>query len=872
MGKLTERLSQLLEGRRKGDKRPFTDLFSRFRRILELNNSILSAIASMSGKLGGDYIFDRQYIRSASAEIMDLVGKLIFNLQALAPGKYAELNDVYRSICSDIEAEASGKLVIHEDRLVLPYADAGPGDQEALGAKSARLAEIGNTLGLATPPGFAATTRAYRLFMERNRLDGFIAELERRWLAGELPVESASEEIQALILESEVPARLRKALAKAVGDLFTGQEESSRRLAVRSSALGEDGRRSFAGQYVTLLNQTPENAAKAYVQVLAGTYSARAMEYRRSMGFAGREIAMAVAFQAMIPARASGVAYSLSPQSPESGEIIISSIWGLGGPLVSGEVEADRFTVSRQPPYNQTSVNIVRKTRRWAPLEPGSVGPEPVQEELQTLASLSADEVRLMAETAMRLERYFKRPQDIEYAFDREGRLYILQTRPLQVDPAAADQAEGLCESLQHYPVIMSGVGEAAQKGIATGPVFIIRDKSELPTVPKGAVLVARRSSPSFGAVIHRIAGVVTDVGSTTGHMATLAREFRVPALVNTGEATWKLRNGQMVTLDAEQKTVYLGQAKELCLHELVVDPIEESYEYRMLRRVLNRIEPLTLINPSERNFTPAGCKTLHDITRFIHEKAVEQLINANHANTREQAVASGRLNISLPLDIVVIDIGGGLSEQAAWRMSLSPRRRMDIEPEQVVSRPMRAFIEGVRLPGVWSNTPVDVDFSSFMSSLTRTFAAHGPGSEELGKNLAVISECYAHINLHLGYHFSIINCYISENKADNYAYFRFAGGVTGAARRSRRAQFLVEVLKQHDFFCTSQGDLVVGRIKKFNAELILDRVRVLGMLVGYTRQLDVSMVSDAQIKEHVDEFGRIAQAASSPKNGRPTP
>jgi pyruvate,water dikinase len=540
--------------------------------------------------------------------------------------------------------------------------------------------------------------------------------------------------------------------------------------------------------------------------------------------------------------------------------------------LVSGEIEADRFTVSRQPPYDQTSIRIVRKNRRWAPVGAGGVGPERVPEQLQTKASLSADEVRLVAETAMRLERYFKRPQDIEYAFDHKGRLYILQARPLQVDPTKADQAQGLCESLKNYPVIMSGAGETAQKGIATGPVFIVRDKSDLPAAPKGAVLVARRSSPSFGAVIHRIAGVVTDVGSTTGHMATLAREFRVPALLNTGDATRKLKNGQMITLDAEQKTVYEGQAKELCLHELAVDPIEESYEYRLLRRVLTRIEPLTLLNPSERNFTPAGCRSLHDITRFIHEKAVEQLINANHANTREQAVASGRLNIPLPLDLIVIDIGGGLSEQAAWRISLSSRRRMDIDPDQVVSRPMRAFIDGLLLPGVWSNTPVDVDFSSFMSSLTRTFGAHGPGTEELGQNLAVISECYTHINLHLGYHFSIINCYISENKADNYAYFRFAGGVTGAARRSRRAQFLAEVLKQQDFFCSTQGDLVAARIKKFDAELILDRVRILGMLVGYTRQLDVSMVSDAQIEEHVEEFGRIARAGFSTQHGRSTP
>jgi len=484
-----------------------------------------------------------------------------------------------------------------------------------------------------------------------------------------------------------------------------------------------------------------------------------------------------------------------------------------------------------------------------------------VDEELRDAPSLSSEEVRLLADAAIRLEQYFKKPQDIEFAFDRNGSLVVLQSRPLRIEAGDDPQSPALSDVLKEYPVLLSGEGDVAQQGVASGPVFVAWEGRDLDEFPVGAVLVAHLSSPQYAPVLPKASGVVTDIGSPLGHMATIAREYRVPALLNASRATLVLKEGDVVTLDAEQKTVYQGLVRELRMHDFMSDRMEETYEYRLLRRMLKLIEPLYLVDPEEHNFTPQGCRTMHDIARFIHEKAVEILTEIPTTSGASEACPGGRLELPVPMDLVVLDIGGGLTEECAGEED-KPSRRRTIRPEQVRSETLRAFIDGVTLEGVWQSNPVPVDFSSFMSSMTRTFSADSAGVNRMGQNLAVVSDHYLHLSLKLGYHFTLIDCYRSEDDSRNSVQFRFAGGVTGAVRRSRRARFLFEVLKGFDFSVTVKDDLVVARAKGWMARDLNRLMRILGLLVAYTRQLDVSMVSDSRIFEHCQEFEHIAEEA----------
>ncbi len=860
--------------RRAGGKRSLTELFRCFSALLEVNNRILTAMASMNGKLGGSYIFDLQYIRSASRELQDLVHTLIADLDALAPEKYAGLNGSYRDICAEIDSELAGHMVIPATRMVLGFQEITAEDREAVGAKNAHLAEIRNVLGLNVPHGLAATTRAFQSYLEHNRLNEPIAHLEGEWRSGRISVREASEKIRELILAGEFSGRLRRALNRAADSLRQAMDVQNIGLAVRSSAWGEDGEHSFAGQYLSLLNEPPDRLPDAYRQVVASAYTVSAMEYRLDMGFTENEVFMAVSFQLMVPVRTSGVVYSLSPQNPGDDTLVVAGTWGLGAAMVGGNVPADRFTVSRALPHKLLTCCVAPKEQALRLVPGGGVRIEPVNKKFQQESCLSAEEIQLLARTALHLERYFKQPQDIEFAFDDAGQLFILQARPLRIRiPDTPLPTRDLCESLLRYPVLMSARGDVAQQGIATGPVFLVRKGRPLHECPQGAILVAPHSSPAFASILRRAVGVITDIGSPVGHMATIAREYRVPALLNTGDATRVLTDGQIITLDAEQKVVYLGQVHELCLHDLTAESFADSYEYRLLRRVLKRISPLNLVDPSDRNFTPEGCRTLHDITRFVHERAVEELLNINYAGRVDAGSLSGGLKLSIPLDLMVMDIGGGLDPGVPdGAVSIPSGRRRSIEQHEVRSVPMKAFIQGVTCPGVWEFTPVSVDFSSFMSSMTRTFSTDLADPQYVGQNLSVISDCYAHLSLRLGYHFTMIDSYISENMADNYAYFRFNGGVTDSTRRTRRARFLAEVLERHDFLTTIQQDLVVARIKKLDGSKMFRRVRILGLLVAYTRQLDVSMVDDDQITQHAEAFGRIVNTAVCNDNRRVAP
>lgn len=850
-------------GGRSEKKLPFTILFRRFQKILELNNQILDLMAEMGGKLGGDYVFDRRYIELSCQRAADLVHKLIYNLNIIAPTKYSKLTDVFSRINGEIEEELAGKLVIPQTDYVMPYNLITRDFSDVVGAKNANVGELKNLLHLRTPEGFAITTRAFQCFMDYDGLSDRVGSIISDWETGKLSDEQASTEIRALIMAGTTPSQLNKAIDSALKYLRKTAGCEDLFIAVRSSAWGEDSEHSFAGQYETLLNQPAKDLLESYKTVLASTYSASAMEYRRQKGFSEHEVAMAVGCQLMIDAKTSGVTYTIDPRFPERDLALITAAWGLGAPLVAGQARADEYTVSREPLHPVTTFDVVRKAEKLVAKEGGGCEFQPVPHDIQTKTCLSDEEIRRIAETGLMIERYFRKPQDIEWAVDQDNNLFILQARPLNVKGQVAKLVCDIASILKNYPVVFANKGVIAQNGIATGNVFVVNSDEDLDRFPQGAILVAKYTSPRFAKVARKANGILTDVGSVTGHMATIAREFRVPTIVDTGVATQLLHQGQEVTIDAEDNVVYEGTIKELCYYEFTAEAFEESYEYRLLRRILKRITPLNLLDPHDKNFVPSACRTFHDITRFVHEKAVKTLIDVNYYHHHDPDVVARKMKWHIPLDLVLIDIGGGINERSDTST---------VGLDEIVSVPMQAFLEGLAVPGAWSRDPASVDFGSFMSSLTRTFSSHLATPKYVGQNLAVISKEYANISLRLGYHFNMIDMYVDDNPNDNYAYFRFLGGVTDPTRRSRRAKFIRDILAKNDFRVDLRQDLVVGRIKKLSAKRMVEKILLLGKLVAFTRQLDVQMGSDERIVTFVEGFEQLTRlpAADDATGGKP--
>jgi len=825
------------------------DRIRRFREILGLNNRILKKITEINEKLSGDYVFDQTYVHAAARDITSEVERLVYALERLAPGKYRSLVSALARIQAGIEQELSGQNTLVSTTFVVPYDNLTRDAVDEVGAINAHLAEIGKGLGLNVPRSYAVTASAYHAFVETNALAPVIERISRQRRENNTSLAEASAEIRKNILNGRLPTKLQRDLTKAVEALTA---DGAAGVAVRSSAWLEDRQHSFAGQYKTILNVTPATAAAAYREVVASLFTKNAMAYRDSFGYRDHEIAMPVVCQEVIDAEISGVLYTRDFQAPGGDTMLVTAAWGLGEPIVSGTAAGDRFKISRHAPRTIVGMNVVRKPSALRPDPGGGTRMEDVEAERQTRMCLSREQLLLLAEAGMRIESHFRRPQDIEFAFDRRGNLIILQTRPLAIQTDSLPSAGELSTLLRDKPVLFRSKGQIAQRGIAAGPVWLVRTEDDLTNVPEGVILAARVASPLFAKVLDRTAAVITDVGSVTGHLATVAREFRIPTILNCGDAIAHLRHGQEITVDAEDNVVYDGLVPELRDYGMAEDPIEDTYEYRLLRRVLKRIEPLRLIDPLHEDFTAESCRSLHDITRFVHEKAVQELIEEDTYRTATAARDARRLRWHIPLDLLFVDAGGGLQ----------PGAGKDIVPGDISSGPMQALLKGLSVPGAWSGEPLSVDFASFMSSLTRTMAPELAKPRHLGQNLALVSRDYVNMSLRLGYHFTMVDAYAVDNINDNYIYFRFFGGVTDAARRSRRAQFLGRALSMNNFRVEVRGDLVVGRIKRIDREEVFFRLKLLGMLIGFTRQLDVRMVDDTAVTTFIDRFKKFVEEA----------
>jgi pyruvate,water dikinase len=657
--------------------------------------------------------------------------------------------------------------------------------------------------------------------------------------------EEASRFLQDQILKTRIPDKLARAIREEANRLEKRNPDCL--LALRSSALGEDGTLSYAGQYTTLLGVSTRRVLPGYLEVIASLFAQGAMKYRRHNGLPPAGGAMAVGCLCLVDARSAGVLYTLDPVQPQRDLMRVTAVHGLGKTVVEGTGETDQFVVTRGRPQGVVSRALGRKRSRYVVAGGEGVTLAEADDDQACLPALKDEELAELADTALRIERYMKCAQDIEWAFDRQGRLFILQTRPLRIDDKSVSEQPSAGEVGGEHTVLMRGLGEVACRGIAFGRVVLFDDSTSIERLPDNAVLVARYSRPSLAAALPGASAVITDIGTATGHLATVAREFRIPAVVDTGIATRTLRDGQEVTVDAEENVIYLGQVKELLHRHLLSDATyQDKSEFRSLRRLLRKVAPLHLKDPQSPRFAPGNCSTYHDIIRFAHEKAVEELVRGYSIKSSRRSRSVYRLDLPIPLDLVLVDLGGGLHPGAA---------PPTVEISQVTSRPLLDLLDGLGSEGVWNSEPADMDLNGFMASATRSQTLTGPLAAAPQQNLALIDANYLNLNLKLGYHFNIVDCYLAEKRNDNFIYFRFAGGVTEMTRRSRRAAVLQQILEKYDFMVDRKEDLVIGRIKKISAEAMTERLRMIGRLIGFTRQLDVYMRDESLVIQLVNGF-----------------
>ncbi|AEH45915.1 pyruvate phosphate dikinase PEP/pyruvate-binding protein [Thermodesulfatator indicus DSM 15286] len=817
-------------------------VFARFRAVIDSNTKALELIADMGDKLSGDYIFDMAYIRQVSRDLSEAVFRSIHNLNVLCQNKYDILYQKFDQINAQIENLIEGN--IKNVSLIMWLDEVGPEAIDFVGGKMAHLAEIKRRLGFSIPNGFILTSSAFYEYISFNNLEKEIKNFKKALENRDITLEEQRKKIQKAILEG----RLSPSLEKNLSDALLRYKEicGDRPLVVRSSAQEEDQELSFAGLFKTIINVSPALPAlsQAYKQVIASLFGTKALEYAKRFGSHLLDMAMAVGFLELIEARTSGVIFTVNPQDPKLETILITANWGLGIAIVEGSLPVDHFIVSRKDPNHILQKKIFEKTHYFVPQKEEIVETY-LPEDIKRKPCLVDEEIKVLAKAGLSLERYFKRPQDIEWTIDDKGSLYILQSRPLQLLNKVIE-VKPLPEIKQKYQIIAEKKGLIAQGGIASGPVFIAYNLEDLDKFPEGAVLVARRDSSHFVRIMPKAAAILTDIGSPTSHMATLCREFRVPAIVGMGNITELVKPGEVITVDADDNYIYRDRVEELLKFQAASQlDLAHTKEFRLLRKILHLVAPLNLVDPLIKDFRPEACKTFHDILRFCHEKAVQELINiGKDTKTLLDKHITKKLKLAIPAGILVIDLDGGLIDEA--------QSKDEVTIEDVNCLPFKAVLRGMLTPGIWQTEAVQMDIKDFISSMIKT---PDITPRYAGENLAAISTYYLNLNLRFGYHFNILDTYSSPNVRENHIYFRFLGGATDLSKRSRRIRLIEKILSYYDFNVITKGDLLVARLSNLPLEEIERLLEMIGRLIGFTRQLDVFMEDDSSIERAFKGF-----------------
>ncbi len=815
-------------------RQEFKQRYASFRTLLTANNNALQAMAELEKIYYGHGSYRMADIRSRITTVLTNVYKMIFSLMAMAPDKYSALEKIFEKISREIGAIVDSVPQYTDGPLVYDLHEISGKNRDQVGGKMANLGEIAGLPALTIPRGFVMSASATRRFLspqlltEINRL---LQVLEPENLQSYY---KGCEEIQKAVMNSPLPPELEEILISGYAQL---EEQSSARckVALRSSALGEDVVGvTFAGLYSTVLDVERNSLTTAYKKVIASKYGPKAIAYRWQRGYRHHDIEMCVGCLLMVESKTSGVTYSCSTDETYGEVIRINATTGIGRGIVDGTRAADRFLLDRKTPH-ATLQSTIRQTTSAPNTAEASI-------------TLNNNQLRMLAEASQILEHHFGKPQDIEWSFDQLGRLYILQSRPLPTPEK--EQTEPPVYQLESHAEVISRGGISASSGIACGELFKIDRPEQLQTFPRGAILLVEYPLPEYAPLVGRAAAVIAEYGSEAGHLATVAREFGIPALFSVQGVMQKLEQGLLITVDTRGQAIYRGRIEKLLGKKPVQrNPMAGSPVQFILTQALQHITPLNLHDPASSRFKASWCETLHDITRFCHEKSVTEMFTLDHRNRVDKRTAK-RLVGEVPLEWWVINLADGFAP------SVSDESRT-VRIEDITSVPMQAIWQGISAYPWEGPPPVSArGFGAIIfQSAMRPELDPAVASQLSAKNYFLISSNFCNLSVRLGYHYAMIEAYLSDLLTESYVTFRFKGGAADMRRKAVRAGLLANILQTHGFQVELRSDALLARVKKRPIEYLEQRLQILGYLTLHARQLDMVMNHPQEVERYRQKF-----------------
>lgn len=804
----------------------FQNRYQLFRRLLTANNNALQAMAELERMYYGNSSYRMSQINSKVTTIQINVYKMVNSLLEMAEGKYTRLEDILDEISHNLELILNEKPERQQGPFIMPLSEVSLEERELVGEKMARLGEVGR-LGLPVPTGFVLTASGTRKFLHAKLIDEINRQLQIIDLENLDVLYAGCHTMQKLVCDTTIPPFLMKEINASFDRFF----KKDQKISTRSSALGEDSAGvSFAGLYATVLDVGREDLPSAIREVIASKYGPRAIAYRRRRGYRHVDIEMCVGCVAMVNSAVSGVLYTRDPnatQADKGEEMRCNAVEGIGRGVVDGTRDADLYLLQHEP---------------FSILERRLTGEHPL---------LNEEQLRELAAAGRKLEKHFDTPQDVEWSFDHDGHLFILQSRPLQMQEHHEPVETG---GSHPAPPLYHG-GITASDGACCGRIVRVDKSEQAGTFPADAILYVEYPLPEWAPLLNRAAGVFSSGGNEAGHLATVSREFRIPALFGCGNVWQKIEEEHATeeefTLDATGRSIYPGRDETALRRPHVMpSPMTGSPVQLILSRALQLITPLNLNDPDSIRFKSPFCETLHDITRFCHEKSVLVMFDFGTSHQFPQAAAK-RLTADVPLEWWVLDLADGLREGL-------DKETKTVSIDDVVSVPMLAIWRGIAAFPWTGPPPVSMRGLGsiiFQSTMRPELSPDVAAAKLNARNFFLISKYFCNLGVRLGYHYAMIEAWLSELRTESYLTFRFKGGAADMQRKAVRARLLADILERWDFSIELRGDALLARIKKMPIDFLEDRLMILGYLSLHARQLDMVMDRAETVEKYRQKF-----------------
>jgi len=540
---------------------------------------------------------------------------------------------------------------------ILWFNEINNNDVAIVGGKNASLGEMYSNLtkkGINIPNGFVVTAKAYRYYLEHNKIDQKLEKIfDKLDLKKLTNVQKAGRLSRGLISKGKFPKDLEKEIIKAY-EQFQKEYGKNADVAVRSSATAEDlPKASFAGQHESYLNISGDKQVlKAVKDCFSSLFTDRAISYRNEKGFPQLEVYLSACIMKMVRSdkASSGIMFTADTETGFDKVVLINSIWGIGELIVKGRITPDKFYVFK--PTLEKGFNaciykqLGRKTKKYVYSPKGGLKETNVLKKDQNIYSITENEILTLAKWGCIIEKHYNCTQDIEWAKDGiTGQLFIVQSRPETVHSNEEGHFYTEYDIKTNKKPILEGIAVGNKIGI--GKVRVITDPKKMKDFKEGEVLVTRMTDPDWNSIMIKAGAVVTDEGGKTCHSAIVAREFELPCIVGSKKATKLLKTGDIVTIDCTQglkgrvfqskipfkeRRYNLDKIPELpvdiCLN---IGSPEKAFQYSFL--------PVNGVGLAREEFIIANKVMVHPLTLVNYQKIKKELTKTEIKNIEEITV-----------------------------------------------------------------------------------------------------------------------------------------------------------------------------------------------------------------------------------------